>query len=343
MGKLLTKDLNEVAFLSNAIIRSPLSLSNTEARIFALALGCLHQKEDSLEFKLHFKDVISSGGKAYQLLDEALDRLTQPLITRTRKNGKRSSSRTPLFATIRLDDGTSLIVGQFNSVLKEYLLDLSGKFTTVELESLLTLKSALSQRLFWILKSYQHQAWPEPIDYQTLRDWLFGENSETYAVWTDFNRYLLTPALAEFKAIGWPVTVEVQKRGRRVDKLLFTMQNTRPATLPAGAAETGAKRVLTLTEIAEFRVKLAGKYQELPALYDRLRLDFELKEYQARQVVLAIDSVGVYQLVTKTLHSVRLTLINPHNIKSVAAYTLSQLKAVLPVYQTLGTKPAETK
>jgi plasmid replication initiation protein len=50
-----------------------------------------------------------------------------------------------------------LVTGWFNPILKEYLLGLAGKFTTVELESLLTLKSAHSQRLFWILRSYHNQ------------------------------------------------------------------------------------------------------------------------------------------------------------------------------------------
>lgn len=337
---LLTKGLNEVAFLSNDIVRSPLSLSNTEARIFALALGSLHQKEDSLHFQLHFRDVISSGGKAYQLLDEAIDRLTQPMVSRIKKNGKRSTSRTALFSTIKLDEGTNLIVGQFNSDLKEYLLALSGNFTTVELESLLTLKTAHSQRLFWILKSYQHQVLPEPIAYQTLRDWVFGENADTYSIWTDFNRYLLTPALAEFEAMGWEVTVQVQKRGKRVDTLLFTMKNTR-LQLVADARKQ-VKKTLTLTEITAFREELAAIDKVLPPLYDRLRLDFELKEYQAREVVSAITDINTYKLVTKALYDIQLVLINGNNIKSVAAYALSQLKAVLPVYQPMGVADKKT-
>lgn len=339
MAKLLTKNLNEVAFLSNAIVRSPLNFSNTEARIFALALGCLHQKEDSLEFKMHFRDVIpSTGGGAYALLDAAIARLTQPMVSRTKKNGKASATRTALFSTITLDEGTSLIGGHFNKDLKPYLLDLSGKFTTVELESLLTLKSANSQRLFWILKSYQHLASPEPIDFQTLRTWLFGENSEVYAKWVDFDRYLLKPTLAEFQTIGWNVTVQVQKRGKRVDALLFKMDSTRPKP----ELVVTSKKTLTLAEIDKFKEELAARYKELPGLYDRLRLDFQLKEYQAREVVTNIKDLTAYNLVTKALHEVRLVLINSNDIKSVAAYTLSQLKAVLPVYQALG-EGAEAK
>jgi hypothetical protein len=110
--------------------------------LFALALGCLHQKEDSLEFSVHFNDVTTSsrnGGSQYTVLHEARARLTQPLITHDKSKGKRRSDAIPLFTIITLDEGTSLVTGQFNPILKEYLLGLAGKFTTVELESLLTL------------------------------------------------------------------------------------------------------------------------------------------------------------------------------------------------------------
>jgi hypothetical protein len=341
MKTLQTTGLNEVAFLSNTIIRSPLYLSNIEARLFALALGCLHQKEDSLEFAVHFNDVTASsqnGGSQYTVLHEARARLTQPLITQGKSNGKRRSDAIPLFTIITLDEGTSLVTGQFNPILKDYLLGLAGKFTTVELELLLTLKSAHSQRLFWILRSYHHQTWQEPISFEQLREWLFGENSDVYPLWTDFNRYVLKPALNEFKAIGWEVDVTVEKRGRRTDALLFRMTNTQAG--PPASALSRSKKALTLTEITEFREALATKYKELPALYDRLRLDFELKEYQAREVVNNIPDLTAYQLITKALYEVRLALAARKPIKSLAAYTLSQLKAVLPVYQALGEAPA---
>jgi outer membrane PBP1 activator LpoA protein len=71
----------------------------------------------------------------------------------------------------------------------------------------------------------------------------------------------------------------------------------------------------------------------LPALYDWLRLDSELKEYQAREVVNNITDLTAYQLVTKVLYEVRLALADRKPLKSLAAFTLSQLKAVLSVYQ----------
>jgi plasmid replication initiation protein len=337
MNGLQTK-LHEVAFLSNTFVRSPLALTNVEARIFALALGCLHQKQDTLAFRIHFNDITrggSTGGKQYAELTAAQTRLTQPIINTSLKNGKKRRDAISLFNILSLDEGTNLITGEFNPHLKEHLLDLTGKFTTVELESLLTLKNAHSQRLFWIMRSYHNQTWEEPLPFETLREWLFGENSEQYTDWTDFNRYVLKPAIEEFKMIGWEVDVTMQKRGRRVEALVFKMTSTREPLLPT----VRVKKVLTLTEIEEFRKMLEATYRELPALYDRLRLDFELKEYQAREVVQNIKDMTAYQAVTKVLHDVRIALVNHKPIKSLPAYTLSQIKTVLPVYQAMATPP----
>ena len=74
-----------------------------------------------------------------------------------------------------------------------------------------------------------------------------------------------------------------------------------------------------------------------------MRLDFQMKEYQAREVVSNIKDMTSYKAVTKALHEVRLVLINPNDIKSVAAYTLSKIKEVLPVYQQLGEAAPEQK
>jgi plasmid replication initiation protein len=340
----LLTGVNEVVFLSNEVIRSPLALSNVEARIFALALGCLHQKQDSLEFTIHFQDITPSGrrgGSAYAELMEAQTKLTQPLMMTRGKSGRRQRDAISMFAILSLNEGSRQITGQFNPLLREHLLNLAGRFTTVELQSLLSFKSAHTQRLFWILRSYHNQTWEEPLPFETLREWLFGEDSEQYRNWTDFNRYVLKPAMAEFLEIGWQVEMRVQKQGRRVEALIFKMTSTLEPDM--NSAVRPAKRTLTLTEIARYREELAAIYTELPALYDRLRLDFELKEYQAREVVSNVRDMTAYTLVTKVLYEVRIALVNPNNIKSVAAYTLSQIKSVLPVYQTLAEMVGSTE
>lgn len=227
-----------------------------------------------------------------------------------------------------------MITGEFNPRLKEHLLDLGGKFTTVELESLLTLKNAHSQRLFWIMRSYHNQKWEEALPFETLREWLFGENSEQYTDWTDFNRYVLKPAIEEFRTIGWEVQVTVRKRGRRVETLLFELVNHNAKVV---AELSTSKKSLSLVEIAEFRTQLAAKYQELSALYDRMRSDFEFKEYQAREVVTHINNMDDFRAVNKALHEVLLDLSDKKPIKLLPAFALSKIKAVLPVYQQ---KPA---
>jgi hypothetical protein len=45
------------------------------------------------------------------------------------------------------------------------------------------------------MRSYHNQTWEEQLLFETLREWLFGENCEQHTDWTDFNRYVLKAAI----------------------------------------------------------------------------------------------------------------------------------------------------
>lgn len=124
---------------SDLLVRCPLALQQVEARLFILALGCLHQDAQRLTFELTFDDVLWDADAAgrYVRLEEAQMRLTQSLKYETLRMGKRHSQYIPLFTQMSIDQDTELVTGVFNLHLKEYLLDLSSKLTIDELESLL--------------------------------------------------------------------------------------------------------------------------------------------------------------------------------------------------------------
>ena len=124
---------------SDLLVRCPLALQQVEARLFILALGCLHQDAQRLTFELTFDDVLWDADAAgrYVRLEEAQMRLTQALKYETLRMGKRHSQYIPLFTQMSIDQDTELVTGVFNLHLKEYLLDLSSRLTTAELESLL--------------------------------------------------------------------------------------------------------------------------------------------------------------------------------------------------------------
>ena len=137
--KALPSTVEPPALPSDLLVRCPLALDHVEVRLFILALGCLHQHSQRLPFQLTFADVLPDGNVEDQFaqLDKAQKRLMQPLKYEGRRLGKRFSHWIPLFTEMSIDQDTGLVTGVFNLHLKDYLLDLSGQYTTAQLESLL--------------------------------------------------------------------------------------------------------------------------------------------------------------------------------------------------------------
>lgn len=133
-------DIQEVAYLSDLFVRSPPAFSSVEARLFGLALSILTHESQQLTFQFAFNDIIpgdNADGKQYAKLLVAIKRLMQATKDKTLRQEKGCSQYLLLFSTLSLKPDTEVVTGKFNPDLKEYLLDLSSKYTTPQLEALL--------------------------------------------------------------------------------------------------------------------------------------------------------------------------------------------------------------
>ena len=130
-----------LALPDDLLVCGPLAFEQVEARLFVLALGRLNQDSQRLTFELTFADILGAGNaeSQYARLEKAQKRLMQPLKYEGLRLGKRFSHRIPLFTEMSIDQDTELVTGVFNHYLRDYLLDLSGKYPTAQLESLLML------------------------------------------------------------------------------------------------------------------------------------------------------------------------------------------------------------
>lgn len=133
----------EVNFLGNLFTRFPLAFSQVEARFFVLALDSLHREPLNLTFQLAFHEIIPGGdadGQQYAKLLVAIERLLQATENKVLQQEKGRSQLIYLFSTLGLNPSFELVTGKFNPDLRDYLLDLGGRFTTAELEALLMLR-----------------------------------------------------------------------------------------------------------------------------------------------------------------------------------------------------------
>jgi len=218
------------AYQANALVRAPLKLSNVEARLFALALGCIHQGQTELPgISIPMSKVIrqKKGGSVYETIREACKGLMSKIVSIEAKN--KSKNRFTAYSIISfmdINEGTGLITGNFAPEIKPFLLQLAEHYTYVEIEMLLLLRSAHAHRLFWLLKSWDDVGTWE-VDFEVLRKQMLGDDNEkTYTIFHDFKRYVLEPSLREIHALGWLVSYAALKEGKKVRAIRFSIPET---------------------------------------------------------------------------------------------------------------------
>lgn len=326
-----TENLHELAFQHNKLARAPMRLSNVEARIFALCLACLHQESQELSIEVNVKDVVQArNGGAYERVRDGCRGLTSNPVqveTTDSKSGLRTYVTTPLFAELRLEEGSGLLTGSFNEKLREHLLQLKQEFTRCEVQTLLELKSAYAHRLYWVLKSWEKPTGTVTLDRQVLRDMLQGqEQPQSYPLWADFKRFVLEPAMKELHGVDWNVQYQEKRVGRTVTSVTFTI----PVEKAERVEQFKQAGALSLEEAEQYKVALKAKYHPLYDQYMRLQLDYKLTEPQARQVCDGISDLDMFKKLTKALYDVQIARANNVPIKNLAAYTVNTVKESLP-------------
>ncbi len=117
-------------------------------------------------------------------------------------------------------DGTGMVNLSFDPLLKPYLLQLKGNFTSCKLEILLSFKSQYTMRIYMLLKQYERLKERE-IELGELRQMLGLRNTQ-YEYYNDFKRTILEPSRKELKAkTDLYFEFDEIKYGRRVGAIRF--------------------------------------------------------------------------------------------------------------------------
>ncbi|TGD77580.1 RepB family plasmid replication initiator protein [Hymenobacter wooponensis] len=260
------------AYQANALVRAPLKLTHVEARIFALALGCIHQDQTELPgISIPLSRVMTQkkGGSVYETIRDACKSLMSKVVSIESQTGnKKRFTAYSIISYIDLNEGTGFLTGNFAPEIKPFLLQLAEQYTHVEIETLLTLKSAHAHRLYWLLKSWDDVGLWE-VDFGTLRKQILGDDNDvTYTLFYDFKRYALEPALRELHSLGWMVTYEPIKEGKKVQAVRFTIPKPQALLGEQDLASVPIKTT-SKTRPAEKQMSLALT-AELPTLHQRI-------------------------------------------------------------------------
>jgi hypothetical protein len=117
-------------------------------------------------------------------------------------------------------DGTGMVNLTFDPLLKPYLLQLKGNFTSCNLEMLLGFKSQYTMRVYSLLKQYERLKERE-IEVNELRE-ILGLRKDLHTEYSNFKNKILIPVQKELEAKA-DLTFEFDeiKYGRRVGAIRF--------------------------------------------------------------------------------------------------------------------------
>jgi plasmid replication initiation protein len=155
-------------------------------------------------------------------------------------------------------DGTGMVNLSFDPLLKPYLLQIKGNFTSCKFEILLSFKSQYTMRMYTLLKQYERLKERE-IELGQLREMLGLRNTQ-YEYYNDFKRTILEPSQKELagKADFYFEFDEI-KYGRRVGAIRFRIFTKKPIE------STSTKALTNVANIATYLPSLEAKTSPLPS------------------------------------------------------------------------------
>jgi plasmid replication initiation protein len=180
-------------------------------------------------------------------------------------------------------DGTGMVNLTFDPLLKPYLLQLKGSFTSSKLEMLLSFKSQYTMRMYTLLKQYERLKERE-IDLQQLRD-ILGIGKEQYKLYSNFRDRILEPTQKELKAKSdLYFEFDEIKHGRRIGAIRFRIMSQKKLIEPTPVKDT--VNVMPLTP------RLSMPVVQQDSLLDKL-LSLVPEQHKAKKTVqAALEAFG---------------------------------------------------
>jgi plasmid replication initiation protein len=337
------------AYQANALVRAPLKLSNVEARLFALALGCIHQGQTELPgISIPMSKVIrqKKGGSVYETIREACKGLMTKIVSiETKNKSKNRFTAYSIISFMDINEGTGLITGNFAPEIKPFLLQLAEHYTHVEIEILLLLRSAHAHRLFWLLKSWDDVGVWE-VGFEVLRKQMLGEDNEkTYTIFHDFKRYVLEPSLREIHALGWLVSYVALKEGKKVRAIRFSIPEAKQDGLSSDAVSPvlsikGEREVRNSQPVSDKQMTL-NLSADSPTVQQRVVTRLQKLKLTPAQIQHVLQYLGDDESKLAKLMKVTHPLLRDFEagnkvFENLGGATVNQLKTEFPgLYQTL--------
>jgi hypothetical protein len=229
---------------SNHLVEARYNLTLGEQRlILAMIAKIQPDDEDFKPYKVSIGQLADflcvAKGSAYH----ECKKITKSLLTRVLEITETGRLlQTHWVSSADYIDGTGIVSLSFDPLLKPYLLQLKGNFTSCKFEMLLRFKSQYTMRMYTLLKQYDRLQVRE-VELQQLRVML-GLRMEQYKLYANFKTDLLKPVQHELKdKSDLYFEFEEIKYGRSIGAIKFRICTKKP--LESTATKAGVNVPLT--------------------------------------------------------------------------------------------------
>ena len=307
---------------SNVLLERPWAMTLLEARIFVLLLqGLTREETDSRRIVVPLSDLASPtqlGGGGYNQLHAAMKGLDAVRIELPMPNRKQDLHLVPLVHSLKLDSGQGTLSGYFSDDVLPYLTNLVDNFTLGQVGDLLSIKSTLTHRFYWLLKSWEFRS-PVTVQVDKLRELTTGLN--TYQQFTEYRRSVLKPAVDELNGLNFDISYVEHKLGRSVDAVEFHIKSNlkrkhKQLMLPLEKGTAAA----VVSELTPLQQKVQTRLQKL-----------KLTQAQIKKVLdVIVGEEQLTKLLKETYPVLRDFETKAKPGENVAAATMALLKSTFP-------------
>jgi plasmid replication initiation protein len=218
---------NLEVFQANKFIESRQTYSVNEKRLLSTLISFVKPTdEEFMEYELSIKDWAETLGVSPKGLYQVADEVTDGLMT------KLVAVKDPVALTFdkwhvldRAKYSEGVLTLKINKDMNNIFLQLRAtkNFTHYELAEFVTLTSTHAQRIYELMKQYQHSKNRErTIELTELREML-GLGEKKYKLFSDFRKYVLNIAKKQIEA-NTSLRYEwkgITKRGRKIHSIKF--------------------------------------------------------------------------------------------------------------------------
>lgn len=207
---------------SNHLVEARYNLSLGEQRLILAMISQIQPNdEDFKPYQISIAEFADFIGVSKNSMYQECQKITKKLLSRVVEiNESNGLLQTGWVSSAKYIDGSGIVNLAFDPLLKPYLLQLKGNFTSCKFDMLLSFKSQYTMRMYTLLKQYECLK-ERKIELQQLR-YMLGIRKNQYALYSNLKKNVLEFTKNELsKKSDLYFEFDEIKYGRKVGAICF--------------------------------------------------------------------------------------------------------------------------